>query len=272
MNLHPQDFRFFADLLKRESGLALSADKTYLLESRLKPVVSRHDLKDIAGLAQRLRNGSPALLLRDVVEAMATCETSFFRDMTPFNTLRDKIIPALAIARAQEKYLRIWSAACSSGQEPYSIAMLLKNHPLLQGWRFDIEATDMSEDILSVARAGSYSQFDIQRGLPASLLVRHFVKEGERYVIKPDIKAHVRFQRRNLLAGTFGLGVFDVIFCRNVMIYFDTPDKRRVLQYLQGALRREGALFLGGAETVIGLSEDFESMQGGPGAYVLAAR
>ncbi|MDE1153879.1 MAG: protein-glutamate O-methyltransferase CheR [Micavibrio sp.] len=270
MNLHPQDFRFFADLLKRESGLSLTADKTYLLESRLQPVVNRHALDGIAGLAHRLRGGGTALLLRDVVEAMATCETSFFRDMTPFDTLRDKVIPALAAARGREKYLRIWSAACASGQEPYSIAMLLKNHPLLQGWRFEIEASDISEDILNVARAGSYSQFEIQRGLPAALLVRHFTKDGERYVVKPDIKAHVRFLRRNLLAGTYGLGVFDFIFCRNVMIYFDAADKRRVLQSLQGALRRDGALFLGGAETVMGLSDHFRPMPGGAGAYILA--
>ncbi len=267
MSLHPQDFAFFADILKRESGLALTPDKAYLLESRLAPIARRREARDLESLATLLRQGRDRELLRDIVEAMTTAETSFFRDMRPFTVLKDDIIPSLTRRREASRRLNIWSAACASGQEVYSLAMLLQEHPLLIGWHVDILATDICAPILEKAKAGSYSQFEVQRGLPIHSLVRHFTKDGDHFVVKPALRDNIRFRQANLLDTPPGQGAFDIIFCRNVLIYFDPATKVDALRNLRCALAPDGVLFLGGAETVVGLSVDFQPLAGCAGAF-----
>lgn len=264
------DFKTLEDILRQDSGLAVTREKEYLLESRLHPLAVKHDAQDLSGLARKLRAGGAPDLRRAVVEAMTTNETSFFRDMTPFQKLKDEVLPAMIRARAAQKTLRIWSAASSSGQEPYSIAMMLKDYgPALAGWQIDILATDLSHDILAQAKSGVYSQFEVQRGLPIQLLVKYFTQAGDKWTIKPDIGSMVTFKPFNLLSDTppSGMG-FDIVFCRNVLIYFDVKDKARALKTVKQAMRQDGVLFLGGAETIIGVTDDFRMHPDVKGCYV----
>lgn len=261
-------YKFFEEMLKRESGLIITPDKIYLLESRLIPVASRHGIEGVNGIAARLQQANDPVLLREVVEAMATGETSFFRDSTPFERLKNNILPPLLKERQASRTLRILSAACSTGQEPYSIAMLLKDEPALLGWKCDILAVDFSTEALEYASTAAYSQFEVQRGLPVRQLVRHFTQDGDKWRLKPDVREMVRFQQANLLAEPSGLGVFDVIFCRNALIYFDVPTKAKVLQHLRGILRQDGALMLGGTETVLGVTDVFKPVDAMPGLFL----
>jgi chemotaxis protein methyltransferase CheR len=264
-----QDYKFFEDLLRKESGLIITPEKIYLLESRLLPLAQKYTTQGgLEGLAQKMRLTPNAELQRAVVEAMTTNETSFFRDITPFQRLKEDVLPSFIKTRAAQKTLRIWSAACSSGQEPYSIAMLLKEYPQLAGWRLDIVATDLSHDILAQAKAGLYSQFEIQRGLPVQMLVKYFTKQGDNWLVKPELKDPITFRTTNLLTDLGHLGQFDIVFCRNVLIYFDIPTKAKVLAAIKGVLKQDGALFLGGAETVIGISEAFKPLADVRGVYV----
>ncbi|MFH1158176.1 MAG: protein-glutamate O-methyltransferase [Pseudomonadota bacterium] len=263
------DFKFFEALLRKESGLAITPEKIYLLESRLLPIVQKQKIQGgLEGLAQRIKLTKDADLQRAVVEAMTTNETSFFRDSTPFQRLKEDLLPYFSRARGTQKTLRIWSAACSSGQEPYSIAMLLREYPALAGWRFEIVATDLSLDILAQARSGVYSQFEVQRGLPIQMLVRYFTKQGDGWAIKPEVKDMVKFRPANLLGNISELGSFDIVFCRNVLIYFDVPTKVKVLAAISGVIKPDGVLFLGGAETVIGVSDNFRPVPEIRGIYV----
>ena len=267
--MNPQDYKFFEDLLKRESGLIITPEKMYLLESRLLPLAQKYTISGgLDGLAQKMRSAPNAELQRAVVEAMTTNETSFFRDITPFQKLKEDLLPAYIKSRAAQKSLRIWSAACSSGQEPYSISMLLKEYPQLSGWRLDIVATDLSMDILAQAKAGSYSQFEVQRGLPVQMLVKYFNKQGDNWMVKTELRDPITFKTANLLTDLTHLGQFDIVFCRNVLIYFDVPTKAKVLNSIKGVLKQDGALFLGGAETVIGISEAFKPLADTRGVYV----
>jgi chemotaxis protein methyltransferase CheR len=266
--LESGDFKFFEDLLRRESGLIITPDKVYLLESRLLPLIQKNGIATLADLVQKLRLVQAPQLAAQIVEAMTTNETSFFRDNTPFQRLREDVLPLMIKRRSQQKSLRIWSAACSSGQEPYSRAMLLREQPALAGWKLDILATDLSHQILAQAQEGTYSQFEIQRGLPVQMLVKYFLQKGDKWSLKPEVREMVRFQIANLLTDIPTLGIFDIIFCRNVLIYFDLPTKTRVLGIMKNALKQDGALFLGGAETVIGVTENFRPMPRAQGVYV----
>jgi chemotaxis protein methyltransferase CheR len=254
----PQDFEWLRKLLKERSGLTLSADKEYLLESRLLPLTRRNGLTTLGELVARLKTPGNADLVFSVVEAMTTNETFFFRDKIPFDHLRDTIMPALIAARAKEKRIRIWCAAASSGQEPYSIAMLLRSMaPHLRGYRVDLLATDLSVAVIERAKQGTYSQFEVQRGLPIRLLVRHFTQAGDAWHIASDIREMVQFRTLNLLQDFAPLGMIDVVLCRNVLIYFDQPTKIAVLERLARQVPQDGYLILGAAETVVGLSEAF---------------
>ncbi len=267
--MNPQDYKFFEDLLRKESGLVITPEKMYLLESRLLPLAQKYTIQGgLDGLAQKMRSSPNAELQRAVVEAMTTNETSFFRDITPFQRLKEDLLPYYIKSRAAQKSLRIWSAACSSGQEPYSIAMLLKEHPQLFGWRMEIVATDLSHDILAQAKAGLYSQFEIQRGLPVQMLVKYFSKQGDSWIVKPELKDPITFKTANLLTDVGHLGTFDIVFCRNVLIYFDVPTKGKVLSSIRGVTKQDGVLFLGGAETVIGISDAFKPLADVRGVYV----
>ena len=269
--MNTQDYKFFEELLRKESGLIITPEKMYLLESRLLPLAQKYGIPNgLDGLAQKMRLTPNAELQRAVVEAMTTNETSFFRDSTPFQRLKEDLLPSFVKSRASQKTLRIWSAACSSGQEPYSIAMLLKEYPQLAGWRFEIVATDLSQDILAQAKAGVYSQFEIQRGLPIQMLVKYFDKQGDSWAVKPALKESITFKTANLLSDINHLGQFDIVFCRNVLIYFDVPTKAKVLSAIKGVVKQDGILFLGGAETVIGISEAFKPLADIRGVYVRA--
>lgn len=266
------DMAFLAAFLKAGSGLILAGDKSYLVESRLQPVAVRHRCGTVTELIDRLKVFPPEGLKRDVLEAMTTNETSFFRDSSPFEALKSKVLPTLIKARQTTRRLRILCAAASTGQEPYSIAMLLREFaPGLEGWRLEITGTDIDTAVLARAEAGSYSKFEVQRGLPVTMLVKHFEQlDDDAWRIKPHVRDLVTFRTANLLQDQPGLGLFDVIFCRNVLIYFDPATKAAVLGRLSNHLAEDGALFLGGAETVIGISDKFALAAGTRGVYVKA--
>ena len=261
------DYEFLRKFLKERSGLDLSSDKQYLVESRLIPLARRAGFPGIAELVQKLRSGSDALT-SEVVEAMTTNETFFFRDKVPFDHLRETVLPALIRARGSRRSLRIWSAASSTGQEPYSIAMCLKEFaPALTGWRVEIVATDLSQGVLEKSRAGIFSQFEVQRGLPIQMLVKHFTQVEELWQLNADIRAMVQHRQLNLLQDFFHLGLFDVIFCRNVLIYFDQATKAGVFDRLARALEPDGVLTLGAAESVVGISDAFRPYPERRGLY-----
>lgn len=262
------DYKFFEELLRRESGLVITPEKVYLLESRLQPIAQKEGVQGLAGLVQKMRAEKSPVLQRAVVEAMTTNETTFFRDNTPFQRLREDLLPVFMRTRATQRTLRIWSAACSSGQEPYSIAMLLKEYPGLAGWKFEIIATDLSLDILDQAKKGIYSQFEVQRGLPIQMLVKYFTQQGDKWQVKPELKDMITFKPANLLTGLSHLGQFDIVFCRNVLIYFDHETKGRVLTSIKEITKPDGVLFLGGAETVLGITDSFKPMADVKGVYV----
>lgn len=262
------DFQALSALLRQRSGLALTEDKSYLLESRLMPVVRRRRLGGIEELAHLVRKGSDESLLVEITEVMMTNESFFFRDTKPFDQFRDVVLPHLQQARGDRKRVRIWSAACSSGQEPYSLAIILKEmQDELSGWHFDIVATDISSQVLNKARAGIYSQFEIQRGLPIQVLIKYFKQVESGWQIDASIRSSVQFKHFNLLDDMTGLGVFDVVLCRNVLIYFDQATKADVLSRVHKQTAPDGFLFLGGAETVLGISDQFHPKPGQHGLY-----
>jgi chemotaxis protein methyltransferase CheR len=266
--MRPDDVEAFRRLLLDRSGLALTGDKDYLLQSRLGPVARSAGLATVGDLLAQVRLQPLGVLAERAVDAMATHESFFFRDATPFDQLRDVLLPELIRARAASRRLRIWSAACASGQEPYSLAMLmleeLGRHP---GWSFDILATDMSEPILKRAREAIYTDFETARGLSPERRTRWMTREGEGWRVAPSVRERVSFQRHNLLEGPGMLGRFDVIFCRNVLIYFDQARKAWTLDRLAGCLELGGALVLGSAETVVGLKAPFRPRAGLRGVF-----
>jgi chemotaxis protein methyltransferase CheR len=262
----PLDYEFLRKLLKERSGLDLSSDKQYLVESRLIPLARRVGLPGIAELVQKIKSGTEALT-SEVVEAMTTNETFFFRDKIPFDHLRQAILPALVQARASRRALRIWCAASSSGQEPYSIAMCVKEFAGLTGWRVEIVATDLSQAVLEKSKAGIFSQFEVQRGLPIQMLVKYFTQTGELWQLNADIRAMVQHRQLNLLQDFSHLGTFDVIFCRNVLIYFDQDTKAGIFDRLAKMLEADGVLALGAAESVVGISDAFKPYPERRGLY-----
>ena len=270
--MKPDDFDFVAKLLKERSGLVLSKDKAYLLESRLMPVARRRNLKGLDDLVVALRR-MDSVLVKDVTEAMTTNESFFFRDTKPFDQFRDRVMPSLLSARKDRRLIRIWCAACSSGQEPYSLAIILKEMDArLAGWRIDIVATDLSTEILEKAKAGLYSQFEVQRGMPIQYLVKYFQKKDEMWQVDSRLRAMVQYRPLNLLTDVrAGLGTFDVVFCRNVLIYFDQETKGRVLGDISTLMAPDAFLYLGGAETVLGISDKFRPIMGQRGMYELTS-
>jgi chemotaxis protein methyltransferase CheR len=252
------DFDALRQLLSRNSGLSLDAEKAYLAESRLQPIIERVGLNDLGALVKRLISGADLELVRDVVDAMTTNETFFFRDRVPFENFRLVILPKLLQARREMRQIRIWCAACSTGQEPYSLAMLLDEEAhKLSGWSVDILATDLSRSVIAAAREGVYTQFEMQRGLPISQLLRYFRQQGDRWRINEHLRSRIRFEEFNLLSDYGALGRFDVIFCRNVLIYFDVPTKQNVLNRMAQIIYPDGYFILGAAETVVGLTDAF---------------
>jgi chemotaxis protein methyltransferase CheR len=261
------DYEFLRKLLRDKSGLDLSADKQYLIESRLLPLARKAGLPGISEVVQKLRDGN-GVLISQVVEAMTTNETFFFRDKVPFDHFREAIMPELLKARANRKSMRIWCAAGSTGQEPYSLAMCLKEmSAVLSGWRVEILATDLSQEVLEKSKAGLYSQFEVQRGLPIQFLVKYFKQVGELWQINSDIRGMIQHRQLNLLQDFSQLGTFDVIFCRNVLIYFDQETKVNIFGRLVKSMEPDGFLVLGAAETVVGLTDVFKPLAERRGLY-----
>jgi chemotaxis protein methyltransferase CheR len=267
--LTPTEFDYLRKLLKDRSGLVLTPDKEYLAESRLRPLARRCGVDNLSQLVAKLRGPAAEPLTVEVVEAMMTNESFFFRDKLPFEHFRDSIMPALMAARAAHRRIRIWCAAVSTGQEPYSLAMCLKEmgQPV-SGWQIEIIATDFSTQVLEKAKSGIYSQFEVQRGLPIALLIKYFDQVGETWQIVPEIRAMVQFRTLNLLHDFSSIGSVDLLFCRNVLIYFDQPTKTQVLDRLARVVAHDGYLVLGAAETVVGLTDGFKPLADRRGLYV----
>jgi chemotaxis protein methyltransferase CheR len=253
------DFSFLRDFVRRRSGLALGPEKRYLVESRLQPLARAAGIPGLSSVVAMLRSGRDEAFARSVVDAMATHETMFFRDRVPFEILRDIVLPQLAALRLTRP-LRIWSAATSTGQEAYSLAMLVREMGGVLGHRpVDIVASDMAESAISRAKTGIYSQFEVQRGLPIRNLLQHFVQTAGGWQIRPELRRMVSFRVFNLLDDLAPLGQFDVILCRNILIYLDQPTKETLLAKLSAALAPDGVLCLGGPESALGLTNTLVS-------------
>jgi chemotaxis protein methyltransferase CheR len=273
MTLTSTDFTYIADLVRRESAIVLEPGKEYLVESRLLPVARDVGVDSIAGLVHQLRR-TPGCELRDqVVEAMTTNETSFFRDVHPFTALADTVLPEIIEARRPHRRIDVWCAAASSGQEPYSIAMLLDEALGTDpGWQARILATDLSPRMLDRTQFGVYSQLEVNRGLPVQRLLRHFERDGHQWRAKEVLRSMIRTQMVNLDGAWPAIPTMDVVLLRNVLIYFDVPTKKRILARVREVLRPDGYLFLGGAETTLGLDDSYERVQVGRApAYRLRA-
>jgi chemotaxis protein methyltransferase CheR len=266
-----EDFDFLSNLLKKRSGLIISEDKLYLLESRLMPLARKRGMNGLDDLLQAIRFAPEEDLLVDVTEAMTTNESSFFRDIKPFENFRKLVLPALLEKRADKRSIRIWCAAASTGQEPYSLAMCLREEAAkLSGWRIEIVATDLSKEVLEKASVGLYSQFEVQRGLPIQLLMKYFSQVNDLWQIDSSIRAMIKYQSLNLLDNFTHLGAFDVVFCRNVLIYFEQQTKSEVLGKIANMMPSDGYLFLGGAETVLNICDAFKPIANYRGVYGLA--
>lgn len=262
MTLSLPEFNYVRRLVLDQSAIVLEEDKGYLVESRLLPLARREGFTTINLLVQKLQAESFNGLHRQAVEAMTTNETSFFRDFHPFEALKKFVLPALIARRATERALSIWCAACSSGQEPYSLAMLIREHfPRLSGWRIHILATDLSTEILARALEGRYSQLEVNRGLPASLLIRYFQKQGCDWYLRDEIRTMVDYQILNLANAWPFLPPMDIVMIRNVLIYFGVETKKEIFAKVRRVLKPDGYFFLGAAETTFGIDDSFERVQ-----------
>jgi len=265
-----EDFELLSGLLKQRSGLVLSKDKAYLLETRLTPLARQHGFKSLDDLVQDIRLNRPEAILTQITETMTTNESMFFRDRRPFDQFRKVVLPGMMRARASSQRIRVWSAGCSSGQEPFSLCLLIREAgEMLAEWQFDVTATDISAEMLNKAKVGLYTQFEVQRGLPIMMLIRYFKQIDEKWQIDQSIRAMVKFRLFNLLESPESLGIFDVVLCRNVLIYFDQETKARVLNSIADQLAEDGVLYLGAAETVLGVTDRFSPVPGQRGMYQL---
>jgi chemotaxis protein methyltransferase CheR len=258
MSSRASEFSYLCELVKNSTAIALDAQREYLMDARLASVAQREGFGSVSELITRVRTGNSAQLQWKVVEAMTTNETSFFRDVKPFEALRQVVIPTLIKARQNERKLSIWCAACSSGQEPYSISMMLREHfPELQSWKVTILATDISTEVLEKSKNGRYTQLDVNRGLPANCLVKYFKKDGVEWEIDESIRKMVEIRRMNLSVAWPLMPPIDLVMLRNVMIYFPIETKKQILKNMRSVLRPDGYLFLGTAETTINLDVNF---------------
>lgn len=271
--MNPVEFDYLKQMLYERSGLVVTLEKGYLIESRLMPIARRHGVESVGNLIEQIRRTRDDVALTQIVDAMTTNETLFFRDGWPFERLRSSLLPEVMAMNKSSRRIRIWSAACSSGQEPYSLAMTVDSMgPVLAGWQVEIVATDISDAMLARARAGRYSVFEVSRGLPEAMVQKHFEPEKDGWRVKDTLRNMIEFRRYNLLDDPVasGLGSFDIVFCRNVLIYFDETTRRQVFAGLAKTLRPWGYLCLGGAETVVGISNAFRVLPGERGLFGLA--
>ena len=262
-------FTLLQRFVRDHAGLALEEEKRYLIESRLQPVMRDEKIQSLDVLAQKLLSDPRSDLATLVIEALTINETSFFRDRALFTAFAERLLPALIAEKKDQRRLRVWCAGCSTGQEPYSLAMLIDEQARdLSGWQVEIVATDLSASVVENARRGIYSQFEVQRGLPVKMLLRYFTQQGDSWRISDYLRAKISFRAQNLMNVPRDAGKFDIIFCRNVLIYFDVATKRQVLGRLAGALAPAGYLVLGAAERVGGLSDVLRSATSEPFVFV----
>ncbi len=255
------DFELYRDLLQRHSGLSLTAERSYLLDSRLTPVARKWGYPTLDAMTLALRGVPETRLIEDVIEAMMTQDTSFFRDMKPFAALRDTMVPHFIRTRGRNRSLRIWSAGCSTGQEAVSIAMVLKDmEATLKNWRIEILGTDISNQAIARANTGHYTQFEVQRGLPVKDLIRHFDETDDGWNLHQDVRNMVHFEPFNILDDMGDLGLFDIIFCRNVLTYFDAEKRAAILTDMGRQLADDGFLVLGIDENLNGLDTPFQML------------
>ncbi len=260
MTLTPTAFNYVCDLVRRESAIVLGPGKEYLVEARLLPLARGAGARDVQDYVTTLQRQPNADHSRRVVDALTTNETSWFRDSEPFNALKSALLPELMKVRTADRCIRIWSAACSSGQEPYGLAITAHEQLRPVGWRAEILATDISDEMLERSRTGRYSQLEMNRGMPATQLVRYFQRQGTQWQVSPEIQAMVAFRKGNLAMPFGPIGPFDIVFLRNVLIYFDTATKKAILQRVRSVLRPDGYLVLGSAETTLGIDESWERL------------
>lgn len=261
MTIAPADFEYLSNMLKARSGLVLTEEKHYLLESRLLPIIRRLKMDSIAALVAQLRSKNDEALLVEITEAMTTNETSFFRDTKPFDQFRQVTLPHIAGHAKASGKIRIWSAACSTGQEPYSLGMcLLEDSAKMSGITTEITATDLAGHVLKKAEEGMYSQFEVQRGLPITHLVKYFEQKGDKWRVRDNVRSLIKFKPANLLTDFSHLGTFDIVFCRNVLIYFDVPTKAKVLEAIAQRMPLHGILCLGSAETLYGVTTKLKNV------------
>jgi len=259
MALRQADFDYIKNLIQKRAAIVLDDNKHYFVESRLMPVVEEQKLETIEQLVGRLRTGGGAVLAQRVTEAITIHETSFFRDLHPFKALREQILPGVMQKRAKTKTLSMWCGACSSGQEPYTIAMILREQfPELRDWNLRFVATDISNKILDKARSGVYTQLEINRGLPAPMLLKYFDKHGLEWQMKADVRSSIEFRQLNLIEQWPPMPKMDIIFLRNVLIYFDVPTKRQILKRIRELMHPDGFLFLGAAEMPMSVDNAYE--------------
>ncbi len=272
MSLSPDEFGFFRTWLQTRTAILLEPGKEYLVETRLLPVAQKHALDGAAGVVRQLRGPTPRALEDAVVEALTTNETSFFRDLRPFEALKKVLLPELVAKRAQERRLDIWSAACSSGQEVYSLAMVLSEHfPQLGTWDVQLHCTDLSTEMVERTRAGRFSQLEVNRGLPAPMLVKYFQQDKGDWVVVPHLRKLVRATTLNLAQAWPAMPTMDLVLLRNVLIYFDVPTKKAILERMRRQLRPGGALFLGSAETTLGLHDGYKRDEGAGSVFFRVA-
>lgn len=267
----PEEFQFLAGMVKKRSGITLGDDKMYLIESRLLPIARARGLQGLSELCAQVKSNPPEDLLVEITEAMTTNESSFFRDIKPYEALRQQVLPMLMEKTGIQKQIRIWSAACSTGQEPYTVAICLQEDVAkMPGWRFDIVASDLAKKVVDKAQQGIYSQFEAQRGLPIQILLKYFTSLPDTsWQLKDNIRSMVQFRLQNLLEEYTALGKFDIIFCRNVLIYFDDATKAQITEKMARSLQPHGVLIIGSTESLVDPSGKFTAMENFRGAYVL---
>jgi chemotaxis protein methyltransferase CheR len=258
--MEQSDFRFLADMVKKLSGISLGDDKAYLVETRLKPIVRKHKMEQISDLVKLIRSSPNNPIIEEIVDAMTTNESLFFRDMKPFTQMENIILPKFA-----GKPLKIWSAASSTGQEAYSTALTLEKKMVKN---YSILGTDISPTVIKRAAEGKYSQFEVQRGMPIMMLMQNFKQDGDSWIINDNMKEKIKFKTFNLLDSYASLGKFDLIFCRNVLIYFDKETKAQIFDKMKQILNPDGYLFLGSSETVMGVTDKFVGVAGETGLFV----
>ena len=263
----PESFAYLSKIIYEHSAIVLTAGKEYLVESRLSPLVTQHEFANINDYVARLKTTPFSAMHKEIIEAMTTNETSFFRDIHPFEAIKNEVLPEMVESRASTRQLNIWSGACSSGQEPYSLAIMIREHfPMLSSWTVKIVATDLSEDVLKIAREGLYRPLDVNRGLPAAMMVKYFEQQGGHWQVKKEIRQMVEFRQMNLAGNWPPLPNMDIVLMRNVLIYFDQETKQGILGKIRRVLKPDAPLFLGSAETTFNLDESFKRVVMGKAA------